>query len=154
MKHIVVGLAHCFAVDVKELEIKCFSEPWSFTAISNSLNDAHSYGFAIFKDRSLTAYGLMQVVCDEGDVLRIAVDPAFQNKGMGLSIMQAMACKASILGLKRLTLELRSSNKAAAALYTKAGFIIDGLRKNYYKNPVEDGILMSRSINLNVDTCN
>jgi len=146
MEHIVVPLASCFTYDTAELEKKCFSEPWSAVAIENTLNDGLTYGFAILDGQKLTGYALLQVLCDEGDILKIAVDPSSQRQGFGFALMRAMTDKARELGLKRLTLEVRASNSAAAALYQKSGFTVDGRRKDYYKNPVEDGILMSRSV--------
>ena len=39
-------------------------------------------------------------------------------------------------------LEVRSSNEAAIRLYQKNGFVLEGIRKNYYRNPVEDACIM------------
>ena len=43
-------------------------------------------------------------------------------------------------------LEVRKSNQPAIGLYEKLGFTRDGLRKNYYENPIEDAVLMSKRL--------
>ena len=53
-------------------------------------------------------------------------------------------CKAS--GIHRWMLDVRAGNDCAAALYRSFGFTEDGVRKNYYADPVEDAVLMSRQI--------
>ena len=45
-----------------------------------------------------------------------------------------------------LTLEVRASNAPAIALYERFGFAVDGIRKNYYKNPTENAVLMTLSL--------
>jgi len=49
-------------------------------------------------------------------------------------------------GVSYIFLEVRPSNKTAVALYKKLGFQKLGLRKNYYHNPIEDAIIMGRSV--------
>jgi len=44
-------------------------------------------------------------------------------------------------------LEVRRTNRAARALYTKLGFIEVGDRKNYYQLEGEDAILMAKYLN-------
>jgi ribosomal-protein-alanine N-acetyltransferase len=46
----------------------------------------------------------------------------------------------------RLTLEVRESNERARKFYYRNGFIDVAIRKNYYRNPVEDAIVMLRSL--------
>ena len=46
--------------------------------------------------------------------------------------------------MKFLNLEVRESNCNAISLYSKLGFEKVGLRKNYYKNPNENAVLMTK----------
>ena len=43
-----------------------------------------------------------------------------------------------------ISLEVRKSNEPAIALYKSFGFEQNGLRKNYYKNPTEDALIMTK----------
>ena len=48
--------------------------------------------------------------------------------------------------ITRIMLEVREGNKAARRFYEKCGFTEDGIRKNYYENPQENAILMSKNL--------
>ena len=43
-----------------------------------------------------------------------------------------------------LTLEVRASNGPARQLYESLGFLQVGLRKNYYRNPKEDALILRK----------
>lgn len=148
MQTAVVELAPCLVPDAAELEKRCFSQPWSATAISESLNSGNVCGLALFDGHRLAGYALMQAICGEGELLRIAVAPEHRRRGYAKALMSALLDKAREIGLEKIALEVRASNTSAAALYAHAGFKVDGLRKGYYQDPAEDGILMSRSVDV------
>jgi ribosomal-protein-alanine N-acetyltransferase len=75
------------------------------------------------------------VATDEAEILNLAVQPAFRRRGIALELLKG-------LSLPRIFLEVRESNHAARALYLRAGFEECGLRRKYYENPTEDGIVM------------
>lgn len=50
--------------------------------------------------------------------------------------------RGKCMGIEAFTLEVRKSNEAAIHLYEKAGFVTEGVRKNFYEKPVEDGLIM------------
>ncbi len=72
---------------------------------------------------------------DEAEVLNLAVAPSARRRGVALALIRA-------LPLTNIFLEVRESNRAARALYQKAGFTEAGIRFGYYSNPVESGIVM------------
>jgi ribosomal-protein-alanine N-acetyltransferase len=43
-----------------------------------------------------------------------------------------------------LALEVRQGNRAAMKLYHKYGFTVEGYRRDYYKDPNEDAVLMRK----------
>jgi ribosomal-protein-alanine N-acetyltransferase len=59
--------------------------------------------------------------------------------------LEAVIAEAAHLGATLLTLEVRASNQPALRLYARAGFERTGLRTNYYSNPVEDALILSRA---------
>lgn len=75
------------------------------------------------------------VALDEAEILNLAVHPEFRRQGVGLELLRG-------LSVPRIFLEVRESNHAARALYRRAGFEECGLRRKYYDNPPEDGIVM------------
>ena len=57
--------------------------------------------------------------------------------------MKELAFICADNGVNKLLLDVRESNESAKAFYKKKGFVLDGVRKNYYINPTENAILMS-----------
>ena len=63
------------------------------------------------------------------------------------AVAEAAKSEAFTQGAEKIYLEVRSGNQRARAFYLKNGFTELGIRKNYYKNPTEDAILMSLDLN-------
>ena len=78
----------------------------------------------------------------EGEITNVATHPDFRRKGIGEGILEYLKALARTKEIDSLYLEVRRSNEAARALYEKAGFVVVGERKGFYKNPKEDAILM------------
>jgi ribosomal-protein-alanine N-acetyltransferase len=74
---------------------------------------------------------------EEAEVLNIAVAPEFARRGAG----RALLAQA---GSRTLHLEVRASNARAIAFYAALGFTKSGRRSSYFRDPVEDALLMSR----------
>ena len=84
----------------------------------------------------------MWIVLDECHITNVAVLSAHRGKGYGEDLMlQAMElCRLN--EVKTMTLEVRVSNEPARTLYRKLGFKEGGIRKNYYTDDHEDGLVM------------
>ena len=93
----------------------------------------------------LVGYCGIVTVLDEGDIVKVAVSEKYQRRGVGHRLLEETIEKLREKGVRVFHLEVRKSNQAAVGLYEKLGFVRDGIRKNYYENPVEDAILMSKS---------
>lgn len=85
--------------------------------------------------------GLMFAATD-GHITTIAVDPAWQRRGIGAHLLLALVDQAVEHGAADLTLEVRASNVAAQALYRRFGFHDAGVRKGYYQEDGEDALIM------------
>jgi ribosomal-protein-alanine N-acetyltransferase len=99
-----------------------------------------------YSNNQLIAYLLAQCVCDECELLQISVHPDFKRQGIGYDLMSKLMTLLKAQSVHRLLLEVRDRNAAAIALYQKMGFVIDGVRKNYYPSVTgnrENAILMS-----------
>ena len=78
----------------------------------------------------------------------LAVDPAYRNRGWGWQLLGQMLRMAAEQGASCCALEVRSANRAARALYRKAGFRVVGRRAAYYDDPPDDAVLMEYNIEI------
>lgn len=128
---------------IAQLEKICFSEPWS----ENGILEAYKSGTKFFvaeKNGSLLGYIGIKSVIDEGYITNVAVFPQYRNQGIASALIGRVFELAEEKVLTFVSLEVRVSNFEAVALYEKLGFITEGRRKNFYRSPNEDALIMTR----------
>ena len=86
------------------------------------------------------------LVVDQAHINNLAVRPELRGRGLGTRLLEAILVEARHLGATSLTLEVRRSNIAAQRLYARAGFYEHSVRTNYYTQPVEDAIILTRKL--------
>ncbi len=124
--------------EVYALERVCFSDAWSHAAFAAEREAGRLY-LALDGD-ALLGYIVYWRIEDECEIANIAVDPDKRGLGCGSALLaHALEC-----GADHFYLEVRAGNEAAKALYFKHGFTPYGVRKNYYRNPTEDAILLHK----------
>ena len=77
-------------------------------------------------------------------MMNIAVHPDCRRKGVASALITELICRLKGQGSHILRLEARESNAPAIALYKAMGFIQLGLRKNYYRNPKENALILGK----------
>ena len=137
----VVPMAERHLAALAEIEKACFHAPWSEAMLREELGK----GIFLVAERDGQAIGYVgcQTVLDEGYITNVAVSPDFRRQGIGRQLIQALTERAQQAQLAFVTLEVRASNAPAIALYTAAGYEPVGRRKNFYRDPTEDAILMT-----------
>lgn len=141
----IKGLEETDLPRIADLELAIFPDAWSLPSLRESLHQkSRTWLGGIWLDGLLIGYVIFYYVLDEGEIARIAVDPAHRRKGAAARLLHAVEDFCEEKGIDRLMLEVRKSNVPAISFYREYGFAEDGIRKNYYKNPVEDAVLMSR----------
>ncbi|MEL6320159.1 MAG: ribosomal protein S18-alanine N-acetyltransferase [Cyanobacteria bacterium J06626_14] len=83
-------------------------------------------------------------IVDEAHITLLGVHPDFRRQGLGMLMLWVQFQLAYQRGMKRATLEVRSSNKGAIALYKRFGFKQAGIRKGYYRQTGEDALILWR----------
>ena len=136
-------IAHAQAV--YEVLSASFSSPWSVETITALLQSENAVCFGVFEGEALVGYAALEWVLDEGSLTDIAVLPSFRRKGIAKLLMSELVAKAQIKKLQFVTLEVRQSNTPAISLYESYGFERVGKRPSYYRSPVEDAILMTKT---------
>jgi ribosomal-protein-alanine N-acetyltransferase len=79
----------------------------------------------------------------ECEIENLVVASDFRRRGWGSKLLERLIDVALREGVTAFFLEVRESNLAARALYNRAGFEENGRRKQYYREPEEDGILFT-----------
>ena len=137
-------MVQCHIAQVAELEKICFADPWSEKSVASELENPLSYWLVALEGSTVAGYAGSQTVLGETDMMNVAVRPECRRQGVAEALIAAL-----IAGLKKreshcLTLEVRESNAPARALYEKLGFLEVGRRKNYYRNPKEDALILRK----------
>lgn len=130
---------------VARLEKICFPDPWSERSVASELDNALSLWLVAMEGEQLAGYVGSQTVMGETDMMNIAVDPDHRRKGIAKALVEALVAELKARESHCLTLEVRASNEPAKALYETLGFFQVGLRKNYYRNPKEDALIMRKN---------
>lgn len=128
---------------IARIEEECFSTPWSEKALAEELNVPTAVFLTALFSGTVAGYMGLQAAGDVGYVCNVAVSPAFRRRGIASALMAAQIDRARALSLNELTLEVRTSNAAARALYEKLGFVRLGTRPHFYRNPAEDAEIYS-----------
>lgn len=129
---------------IAELEKICFSDPWSVQSIATELDNSLSCWLVAADGEKVVGYVGSQTVLDGSDMMNIAVAPDFRRKGLAETLVNALIDCLRQRKSRCLILEVRVSNIPAITLYGKLGFVEIGRRKNYYRNPKEDALILRK----------
>lgn len=129
---------------IAELEKTCFSDPWSEKSIASELNNGLSLWLVALEGDRLAGYIGSQTVMGETDMMNVAVHPDFRRQGVAQKLILSLIEELKERESHCLTLEVRASNVPAIALYGKLGFSEIGRRRNYYRNPKEDALILRK----------
>lgn len=130
---------------ILEIEKRVYGQHcWSKDGFSAELNNQNGNYFSAFdaETNELLGYGGFWIVIDEAHITTIAVNPDFQNKGIGEALLQKFIDVGHEEEVKWFTLEVRITNLPAQNLYKKYSFESCGVRHKYYQDTQEDGLIM------------
>ena len=142
MKIIPMNESH--VAQVAALEKQCFSDPWSENSVASELENPLSLWLIAEENGAVCGYVGSQTVLDETDMMNIAVHPDCRRKGIAAALITELVSRLKARGSRILRLEVRESNLPAIALYKAMGFTQLGLRKNYYRNPKENALILGK----------
>lgn len=128
--------------DILDISSLSFSISWSKDSYTQELtNPIARYLVAKIDDKVVGFIGTW-IVLDEAHITNIAIHPNYRKQGIGSKLLSEFLDYCKSQGCVAFTLEVRSGNKAAQALYEKHNFRQEGIRKGYYENNKEDAIIM------------
>lgn len=126
--------AHC--AELADLHAPAFHHAWSEEDFAGMLSQGNIFGFIarpVGKPKQAAGFVLARLVAGEAEILTIAVSSAFQRRGVGRDLMEAVLRHLHHERAESLFLEVDESNVAAQALYRRLGFIQVGQRPAYYE---------------------
>ena len=141
----IVKMNEAHVASVAAIEKECFGvDAWSEKSVASELTNKLSLWLVAVDGDRVAGYVGSQTVCDETDMMNVAVTADYRRQGLGEKLVLALEEELKAMGSQCLTLEVRDSNTPARTLYEKLGFQQIGLRKNYYRNPKEDAYILRK----------
>jgi ribosomal-protein-alanine N-acetyltransferase len=140
---IVLRPAHDRDVDaVLEIERASFGDPWNRNAFVDLLDDPRVAFLIADAGGVVRGYVVAWFVLDEGEIGNLAVASEARRQGVGARLLDGAIAAVRKSDVDTLYLEVRDSNAAARALYASRGFVEVGRRRDYYRRPREDALVL------------
>ena len=136
------------------IERASFSDPWTPAALASTLRYDHMR-VLVAEDTGVLAgdgaagplgYVVAMIAGAEAEIADLAVAPSARRRGVGRALIDRLLAELAGGGVQAVFLEVRESNGAARALYESRRFRGIGRRRGYYRQPVEDALLLKREL--------
>lgn len=134
--------------EVMEIERAAYSTPWPESSFRGLLTRADADLLVAEVEGRVSGYAICWAVLDQGELGNIAVAPEWRRRGIARRLLDAVVDAMRERGVRELYLEVRVSNHAAQGLYRQFAFNEVSRRRHYYSNPVEDALVMRRTLDL------
>ena len=135
---------------VSQIERECFSNAWSENAFYQELENPMSLTLValhindVLSNETVAGFINVRIVNGEVYINNIAVSQPFRRMGFGKGLLLSLEDAARSENASFITLEVRESNFAAISLYASLGYKTVGKRKGFYRDPVENAVLMTK----------
>jgi len=140
-------------LEVVEIEEACRLSLWGWDSYYVELSRPEAIMIVARRERAeqLTGhalYGFLSARVSAGElhINNIGVHAAARRRGVGSELMRTAIAAAAGQGAGAAILEVRAGNVAAQALYRRHGFEVVGRRRQYYREPPEDALLMRAAL--------
>ncbi|MCO4761751.1 MAG: ribosomal protein S18-alanine N-acetyltransferase [Myxococcales bacterium] len=127
------------------LQDQAMADPFTRDGLAAEFDNHLSRPTGLFRKGELIAAFLGWLVVDELQIFQVATSANHRRQGLGRQLLTHVLRRARAGGATTATLEVRTSNAAAIALYVNLGFVIDGERKGFYPDG-EDALLMRATL--------
>ena len=141
---IITNMSEQHVAQVAALEKLCFSDPWSEKSVAGELSNELALWLVALEGETVAGYIGSQTVMGESDMMNVAVHPDCRKQGIATGLIVGLVEELHRRGSHSLTLEVRASNDSAISLYRKLDFQEVGRRRNYYRNPREDALILRK----------
>ncbi len=149
------------AAVIAAMEQAAFADPWTPESVRGALL-APEYriyvaetapacgslycGMTCGQAPAAVGYLIGRIAAGEAELMRVACDQSCRRQGIGGALLDLFVKEAAEAGAQEMFLEVRAGNVPAQQLYRKKGFVQAGIRKNYYRHPQEDALVLQRHL--------
>lgn len=133
-------LSYADLPSVLAVERRTFQAPWSLAMFVLELSKPSGVCLAATDEGDLVGYLICSRYADVWHLMNVAVAPERRREGIATRLIEGMLDEAGRDA--RYTLEVRTSNHAAIAMYERFGFRPAGHRRRYYHDNGEDALIM------------
>jgi len=105
-------------------------------------NEPIRASFVAEADGAIVGFAVASRAGELAELESVAVSQSARRNGIGNALCQQVM-DWSRHGASELELEVRASSDGALALYRSLGFVEQARRREYYRNPTEDAVLMA-----------
>lgn len=153
--HVIDKMTEHDLLEVVEIEEASGLSRWGFDAYHDELRQGHGALMFVARRSGATGFDLgkailgfiaSRLIGDELHINNVAVRAECRRAGIGSGLLAKALDEGVGKGARAAFLEVRVSNVPAQALYARCGFRSAGRRKEYYSDPPEDALVMSRTL--------
>lgn len=126
-------------------DTRSYAFPWTEGVFRDCIAGPQEVWVAIDDTDAVIGHAVFSIAVAEAHLLNICITRDQQGYGYGRAFLHFVLRQLKCAGAEVLFLEVRPSNRVAAALYESFGFREIGLRKDYYPAPLgrEDAIVLA-----------
>ena len=137
-------------IEVVEIEEMSGLNRWGYDAYRRELftnpNSVMVVARNLHPGPAIAGFFAGWIVEDELHINNVASRPEYRRIGVARSLLESAIDDSACRGVLLVILEVRASNEAAQALYGKLGFKLIGRRRDYYRGPIEDALVMRKEL--------
>ena len=136
---------HPSAKEMQEIDFLCFTSPWKEQDYREMQKQSAYYNWMlVIQDVGTVAMLAFQSVPPELEILRLGVHPDWRTRGLAKIMLEELEILAKSDRIESLWLEVHAANKSAISLSSKLAYKVTGSRKNYFRNPMGDALLLTK----------
>jgi ribosomal-protein-alanine N-acetyltransferase len=126
---------------VHAIEVASFPDPWRLADFQGYRHAPGAFWVARV-GAAVAGYLVSLLAAPEAEILNLAVAPDHRERGIAVRLLRHAKDDLRRRGATEVFLEVRRSNTAATALYLREGFALVGVRRGYYRKPMEDALIL------------
>jgi ribosomal-protein-alanine N-acetyltransferase len=155
MKKVVWSVRRALSTDVDAIlaiEQSCVEAPhwsegvWKEVLATSEGNDPVRSGFVAEDHGRIAGFAVVSCARGVAELESVAVGEGARLQGAGRALCREAMTWSKGRGAEAIELEVRASSVGALMLYASLGFVEQGRRPGYYRDPTDDAVLMSSSL--------